>query len=78
MTKIFCLHLQIRLLGFREAYKWRVPDVIYYTATLKQQENYEKHLHEERMEKPDGTRPMDLDGLKQMTSQGLVAAPSSS
>ncbi|KAF9079777.1 hypothetical protein BGX23_003252, partial [Mortierella sp. AD031] len=40
------------LIGFREAYekKW-FPNVIYYTATLQQQEDYEKNFQKEELEK---------------------------
>ncbi|KAF9333443.1 hypothetical protein BGZ91_011251 [Linnemannia elongata] len=63
--------------GFRKAYEWKVPDVIYYTATLQQQEEYEKHFHKEELEKRLETLLADFADVKQMLSQVLAVTPSS-
>ncbi|KAF9910669.1 hypothetical protein EC991_005975 [Linnemannia zychae] len=63
--------------GFREENAWRVPDVICYTATLQQQENYEKRFQKEDSEKRLEALRADLAEVRQMLSQVLIHAPSS-
>ncbi|KAF9550399.1 hypothetical protein EC957_000701 [Mortierella hygrophila] len=58
--------------GYREANAWKVPDKIYYTATLQQQENYEKHFQKEELEKRLETLAADFADIKQMLSKPKV------
>ncbi|KAF9123551.1 hypothetical protein BGW39_008892 [Mortierella sp. 14UC] len=59
--------------GFREAKKEWFPDVIYYTATLQQQENYEKYFQKEDLAKRLEILLADFAEIKQMLSQSLAA-----
>ncbi|KAG0371435.1 hypothetical protein BGX24_001674 [Mortierella sp. AD032] len=63
--------------GFRETYKERFPDVIYYTATLQQQENHEKCFQKEDLEKRLETLMADFTDVKLMLSRVLAATPPS-
>jgi len=69
-----CLQLRTCLLGFWETHKglWS-PEVIYYTATLQQQENYESRFQKEELEKRLEKLQADFDGVKQTLSQVLAA-----
>ncbi|KAK3833210.1 MAG: hypothetical protein J3R72DRAFT_453610 [Linnemannia gamsii] len=63
--------------GFRETYKEKFPDVIYYTATLQQQENHKKYFQKEDLEKQLETLMVDFTDVKLMLAKVLAATPSS-
>jgi len=60
----------IMFIGFRTASN--SPEVVYFTAILQQQENYEKLFLKEELEERLVTLRADIADIKQMLSQVLA------